>query len=134
MHNYKRQQSDLQFLLFFVSVTLSLSCTNQQKVIHQTEKENLVIAKLGKDVISEENETKTHVLYVQKAQGDHSTRSYNYVVERKSDKKIVLEGSFQMGYVKWTTNSSIEVLSLPSLTEQDESKYKKVFSVKSETF
>jgi hypothetical protein len=134
MHKYKRQQIDLQFLLFFVSITLSLSCTNQQKVIHQTEKENLVIAKLGKDVISEENETKTHVLYVQKAQGDHPTRSYNYVVERKSDKKIVLEGSFQMGYVKWTTNSSIEVLSLPSLTEQDESKYKKVFSVKSETF
>ena len=134
MHKYKRQQIDLQFLLFFVSITLSLSCTNQQKVIHQTERENLVIAKLGKDVISEENETKTHVLYVQKAQGDHPTRSYNYVVERKSDKKIVLEGSFRMGYVKWTTNSSIEVLSLPSLTEQDESKYKKVFSVKSETF
>lgn len=132
MHKYKRQQIDLQFLLFFVSITLS--CTNQQKVIHQTEKENLVIAKLGEDVISEENETKTHVLYVQKFQGDHPTRSYNYVVERKSDKKIVLEGSFQMGYVKWITNSSIEVLSLPSLTEQDESKFKKVFSITSETF
>jgi hypothetical protein len=103
-------------------------------VTNKSEKENVVVAKLGKNIATEENETKTHVLYVQKAQGDHPTRIYKYVVERKSDKKIVLEGSFQMGYVKWITNSSIEVLSLPSLTEQDESKYKKVFSVKSETF
>jgi hypothetical protein len=113
---------------------LVFSCANQQKVTKKSEKENLIVAKLGKNITREENETKTHVLYVQKTQGDHPARIFNYVVERKSDKKIVLEGSFQMGYVKWITNSSIEVLSLPSLTEQGESKYKKVFSVKSETF
>lgn len=134
MFNCKYYSNQSQFLLLFFLLILVFSCANQQKVTNKSEKENLIVAKLGKNIITEENETKTHVLYVQKTQGDHPTRIYNYVVERKSDKKIVLEGSFQMGYVKWITNSSIEVLSLPSLTEQDESKYKKVFSVKSETF
>jgi hypothetical protein len=117
------------FTTNIVVLSFLFSCASQPKVKKQPVNENLVAFKLGTNTSSQENENHTHILYTQKPDGDNAARIYKYAVVSKSDNKIVLDGSYKLGYVKWISNFQIEVLSLPSLTEQDEAKFKKVFSV-----
>ncbi len=124
-----KQHLVIKILFLFISLGCFLSCASQHKATNQTKTINVITAKLGNNTSFTENGSKTHILYQQKPQGDHVNRHYKYVVVNKSTNQIVLEGDYQLGYVKWLTDNSIEVLSLPSLAEQDESKFKKVISV-----
>ncbi|HYG02613.1 MAG TPA: hypothetical protein VD927_09210 [Chryseosolibacter sp.] len=66
--------------------------------------------RLGPDPIAEENEAQTLILYKQQP-GGHVKVTYKFVVVRKSDKVIIHEGQYQMGYVKWADNSTLELVS-----------------------
>jgi hypothetical protein len=57
------------------------------------------------------NETKKFALYQQSRVNDHVNRSFKYVVVRLSDNKILNQGSFRKGYVKWIDATKIEVAS-----------------------
>ena len=84
---------------------------------------------LGNNYIQQPNASNTYTLYQQKAEGDHVGRTYKYAVVRKSDGEMVLSGTYQFGYVKWANDTLLEVLSLPSVAEPDEAKFKKIISV-----
>ncbi len=124
-----------QVPFFFVTIVLHsvfFSCASQPKATNPLKEQGVIASKLGNNITTEENTDKTHLLLKQKPEGENVARVYKYIVVRKSDNQIVLEGTYQLGYVKWINDSQIEVLSLPSVTEQDESKYKKVLSVLSQ--
>lgn len=117
----------------FIFLIVASSCASQHKSKKTTthaNQTNLVEAKLGKNTSNEMNENNTLVLYRQKAeQGDFAGRQYKYVVIRKLDSQVVLEGTYKFGYVKWLTNTQLEVLDMPSAIEQDETKFKKIHPV-----
>jgi len=110
-----------------------VSCASQPKTTNSSSIEDVVVSKIGKSFLLTENENKTFVLYQQKPEGDHAAKNYKYLVIRKSDNVIMISGSYQLGYVKWVSNKAIEVLSLPSVIEQDEAKFKKVIIVDRES-
>ncbi len=124
----------VKIVFVLISFACLLSCASRPKATNQAATIYLITAKLGKNISSIENESKTYILYQQKPEGDHVNRHYRYVVIKKSTNEIVFEGNYQLGYVKWVTDSAIEVLSLPSVLEGDELKFKKTFSIKSETY
>lgn len=73
--------------------------------------ENLVKSKVGAKYKADYNVSKTHALCQQERTGDHIGRNIKYIVVRLSDNKVIIEGSYSMGHVKWFDNNSIEVLS-----------------------
>lgn len=66
-------------------------------------------SKLGTGYTVSYNEPKTYALYQQSRVNDHANRSFKYLVVNLSDSKIISEGSFRNGYVKWIDNNSIEI-------------------------
>jgi hypothetical protein len=116
-------------VLLVLPILSVISCASQPKIANHLSIESVIVSKLGSNYTLTENKNNTFVLCQQKPEGDHAARNFKYIVIRKSDNQIVLSGSYQLGYVKWISNEAIEVLSLPSILEQDESKFKKVFSV-----
>jgi hypothetical protein len=73
--------------------------------------ENLVKSKVGAKYKVDYNVSKTYALCQQERAEDHIRRNIKYIVVRLSDNKVINEGFYSMGYVKWFDNNSIEVLS-----------------------
>ena len=72
--------------------------------------EDVVKLKLGPDYLVQNNSDNRFALCQQKrSDNDHMRRIFKYVVVQLKDNKIVREGSFVMGYVKWIDTKQIEV-------------------------
>ncbi len=132
LSNFKLATIRYKLVGLAISITCFFSCASQPSTTNQSKQENVIFSKLGRNLSTIENESKTHILYYQNQEGDQAARQYKYAVVTKSKNTIVLEGSFKLGYVKWISDNSIEVLSLPSLSVQDEASHKKVFFIKTE--
>lgn len=86
--------------------------------------------KLGAANKIELNASGDYALCQQKPEADHSRRSFKYIVVRVSDNSIVREGYFNLGYVKWYNEDSIEVYSF-SGPGKEERGSKKIINVNS---
>jgi hypothetical protein len=122
--------SRLTILLLSVSIALVSCCASHRNPAQDPALQALAERTLGKETIVDLNAAKTFALYQQKPGADHARRRYRYAVIRLEDNKIVQEGSFSMGYVKWLDDESIEVLS-ESRTTAAEGGTKKIFHVNS---
>jgi hypothetical protein len=77
----------------------------------QADLSSIVKAKLGSHYTSHNNQSNSYALYQQSPNGDHMNRAFKFIVVNISEKKVVREGSFKNGYVKWVDDKSIEVAS-----------------------
>ncbi len=131
--NYKTTKIQQLNAVTLILLVIASSCASQsksKKLAHTKANQTKIIeAKLGKNTSSEINKSNTFILFQQKPEGDQVAKQYKYVVIRKSDNQISLEGVYKLGYVKWVSDTEIEVLSLPSVVEQDESKFKKIYTI-----
>jgi hypothetical protein len=91
--------------------------------------ESIIKTKLGPAFTIDFNESKSYALGTQQRQGDHIRRNFKYIVVRLSDNKILQEGSYTMGSVKWIDNNSIEIVSEASTHGRDIDSNKKVINV-----
>lgn len=73
-------------------------------------------AKLGAETLTEDSPAGTYRLYTQKP-GGHVKRQYRYIVVKTTDNRIVHEGTYQSGYVKFSADDTLEVVSADGASE-----------------
>lgn len=100
---------------FLITIVSCRSADSQKSAVPANENSSsdlgsILKMKLGPDPIAEENESQTLILYKEQP-GGHVKKNYKFIVVRKSDNSIIHEGSYQMGYVKWNDDSSLELTS-----------------------
>jgi hypothetical protein len=77
------------------------------------------------------NDTEDFALCIEKK--EQASGLVRFAVIRVTDRKIVKEGHFRPGYVKWINNDKIEILNLPGAFRENEDleKYKTTILVRS---
>lgn len=92
----------------------------------------IAIDKLGVEIESFPNTTGEYVLYVQRANSSSPTNVLKFLVIEVGTNKIVTEQNFVPGYIKWITEFSLELLSVPGTIKETESlaDYTKVINVR----
>jgi hypothetical protein len=123
----KQVMHSLTLLLCAVSMTYE-GC--HRPVARVRDISSIVNELLGENNDITYNKPKTFALCQQERSGDHAARRFKYIVVRMADMEIVHEGSFRLGYVKWVTDDSIEVLDTGH-TSSDEPVEKKVIKLDS---
>ena len=98
-------------LLFSCILVLAVAACSSTAQTSQGDLSSIVKAKLGSHYSTHHNQSNSFALYQQSPGGDHMNRSFKFIVIKISEKKIVREGSFKNGYVKWVDDKSIEVAS-----------------------
>jgi hypothetical protein len=98
-----------------VSIVL-LSCqAGNTQASSNVSLEEVVKSKLGPQFSTDHNSNHSYALCQQtRSENDHARRNFKYIVVRLSDNKIMNEGSFVMGHVKWVSNNAIEVATASS--------------------
>lgn len=88
---------------------------------------------LGSDIESFPNSTGEYLLFIQKGNFSHATNALRFLVIHNTNNKVVVEQSFVPGYVKWITETSLEVLSVPGTIKETEtlSNYIKIIDIRS---
>lgn len=72
-----------------------------------------------------------YVLCVEKANQPVSGR-LRFLILKTDEKKLIAEGSFLPGYIKWITNDEVEVVDAPGIItgNEDLQKFKKIYNVR----
>ena len=106
----------LTLFLFLVSIVL-LSCgaSANKRSDQDSIPSALAKARLGSHYASAFNSSKKYILFQRQGGPDHLRRRIKYLVVRLDDNSVVLEGSFQDGFVKWHDDQSVEVLNRPAV-------------------
>jgi len=124
-----------------VIVTLSLSLlimlancktSGAKKQISEGSIQKQIQLRLGDDVITEYNPSKSYALLRQLQDPKKiGTKSIHFMVIRLGDSVVVHEDSYLYGYVKWVDDSTLEKLSLPGKVKPDKdvSAYKKLIRI-----
>ena len=115
-------------LLSFLLLCCKASHSNDQsagKDLH-----SIVQPYVGNAYQTDYNVTKQYALCQEKRQGDAAARKFKYVIVRLSDFKIIHQGTFQMGHVRWINDDAIEVQTNPD-GAVSESSEKKIINVNS---
>jgi hypothetical protein len=107
----KLDSSLLTRIVLFVFIILSACKNTGNKTAHSDNSLDVVVEpRLGADYLTEFNVDRRYALCQEKrSENDHARRIFKYVVVRINDKKILNEGTFVMGYVKWIDSAQIEV-------------------------
>lgn len=86
---------------------------------------------MGEDIDSWPNEGGQYILFSQRPNNSASGK-IKFVVVDVTTKKVIEQRSFTPGYVKWVTNASLEVLSMPGMAKKSEdiSKYIQVIQLR----
>ena len=116
-------------MLLFVSITQWNCRAVEKNSGSDTIPEALIKSKLGEKYAVSYNRSKTFALCQQQNMNDHSQRKFKYVVIQLSDKKIVHEGTYQLGYVQWHGDNAIEVLNSSSSARDDTAGDKKIITI-----
>ncbi|MCZ8214670.1 MAG: hypothetical protein O9262_00450, partial [Cyclobacteriaceae bacterium] len=72
---------------------------------------------LGKETTQMANAAKTLTLFYQVHDAE-TTQSTRYVVLDNSNGALITKGSFKAGYVKWKSDTSLEIFDLPGIIPQ----------------
>jgi hypothetical protein len=94
--------------------------------------ERTVKKQLGTQYVVSYNTTKTHALCQQTRSEDHSQRNFRYIVIKLSNNKVIHEGLFRMGYVRWVNDQSIEVLNSSVSRKDEKANDKKIININSD--
>jgi hypothetical protein len=105
-------------LLLFVSIAFEQCRAGSQKQGENSSLDATIKSRIGNDFVIDFNKSKSYALCYQKAGDDHSQRTFQFIVVRLSDNRIVNEGTFRMGYVKWVDEGTIEVLNTPRVNSE----------------
>lgn len=119
--------------LVLLSIVLLLACkTQQSKGQNPDQLKMIAIDKLGVEIESFPNTTGEYVLYVQRANSSSPTNVLKFLVIEVGTNKIATEQNFVPGYIKWITEFSLELLSVPGTIKETESlaDYTKVINVR----
>lgn len=100
------------------------SCKTAPAVVNRPD-ERAIREVLGEEFKTFPSPGNSYVLYVQQADGLSSGQSVRYLVTDGATGAVILRDSIMPGYVKWTDDRTLEVLSVPGTLRQGEdlSKY-----------
>lgn len=118
--------------LFVLTVFIALpGCRASEKNSKEhSEFEALVRQKLGQQYAIHYNTSKTHALCQQVREGDHSLRTFKYIVVKLQDNEVAFEGTFRMGHARWIDDRSIEVLNASRYADETTAE-KKIINIES---
>lgn len=109
-------------VLILSCILFSTGCRSNQSTLPSAPTiQSIVSDRLGDDFESYPNSTGEYILCVQPIPPDNTLSSIRFLVIQKTDSKILLTQSFLPGYVKWFTETSLEVLSTPGILKEHES-------------
>jgi hypothetical protein len=91
----------------------------------------IVVDKLGENIESFPNQSGKFILFVQKASNNQPTHLVKAMVIETASNKVVVEEAFVPGYIKWASESTLELLSIPGIIKanQDLSDYKRIIRI-----
>lgn len=92
----------------------------------------IAIAKLGNEIDLFPNSGGSYILYIQKPFNPNPLNVLKFIIVQTSDNEVVYEKTFVPGYVKWITDSTIEILSVPGSIRENEdlSDYKRIIDIR----
>ncbi len=102
------------FFLLLASCKISTQANQSDKI------DKIAFQKLGAELEKQPNSFGSYILFFQKANPQKPTRIIKAVVIEKATGQIVVEENFVPGYIKWMTETSLEVLSLPGMIRADQ--------------
>jgi hypothetical protein len=79
----------------------------------QADFQTLVTSKLGPFYTVTYNSAQSHALCEPKTKEDHARRKHTFIVVRLVDNAVIKEGTYTLGYVKWISDTTLEVYSEP---------------------
>jgi ribosome biogenesis GTPase A len=108
------------------TVSVEQGSTTQTSVNLSQIAENL----LGKETAQVSNEAKTLTLFYQVHDAE-TTQSTKYIVLDNVNGAVITKGSFKAGYIKWKSDTSLEIFDLPGIIPQGkkQSDYIKVITL-----
>ncbi len=122
----------LQLIGFVSAAILMSSCkTTVQNQQHPEDAKTIAQNKLGNSIESFKSPDGRYELFVQQPNDSPMKQALKFLVIQINTNKIVVEKSFMPGYVKWISDSSLEVLDIPGIvrTNEDLVNYKKIIDV-----
>jgi hypothetical protein len=103
-------------------------CASRQKLpVPNDPLASAIIARVGEPYTSAYNGSGSHGLFVEKRGDGHAEQNVKFVVIRLKDYKVVHEGNYRLGGVKWKDDFSIEVTTFSSV--RDEVGTKKIVNI-----
>jgi hypothetical protein len=108
-------------LLVFGALFLGSSCkstTAQEK--QQKQAKEIALEKLGATIDEYPNSTGSHTLFVQRENPTNTPFRLKFMVIKIAISLVVLEDSFAPGYIKWVSESTLEILSVPGTIRENE--------------
>jgi hypothetical protein len=106
-------------LLFLLLSACKISTqTNKSEKSEKIDK--IAFEKLGRELEKQPNSSGSFILFFQKTNPQKPTRLTKAIVIEIATGKIVLEENFVPGYIKWITETSVEVLTLPGMIRADQ--------------
>lgn len=108
-------------LATLVGIFLLIGCKPAQKnTITENSVDQTVTNKIGKDFESYPSRSGSYVLFVEKVNPTAANQMTRFIVIESATQKIMIEKSFQPGYVKWIGDSVLELLDVPGALKQNE--------------
>lgn len=101
----------LYMTVLLVSIFVLHACKATQVQQKPAGVDKIATSMLGKAYEVNYNTSKTLALCYQKRQGDHINRKFKFIVVQIADNKIIKQGTYQLGYVKWVDDHTLEVAS-----------------------
>lgn len=91
----------------------------------------MAVDKLGEDIEAWPNATGQYILFSQKP-NNSASGVIKFVVIHVATRQVVEEQNYNPGHVKWVTETSLEVLSMPGMAKANEdlAKYIKVINIR----
>ncbi len=105
----------------FVFVAVALIACGSTNQTAQTGLDAFVKSRLGAHYTISYNSSRSYALCQQSGSADHINRIFKFLVVKTSNNALAKEGSFRNGYVKWVSDTAIEV-STSGLDEKTEKK------------
>ena len=130
-----KKRTPFKTLFFALISVLAFLCSckpanTQGQAGDQSKK--VAIAKLGQEIDLLPNSAGSYMLYIQRPYNPNPLNVLKFIVVETSNNAIVYEQTFVPGHVKWITDSTIEILSVPGSIRENEdlSDYKKIIDIR----
>jgi hypothetical protein len=99
-------------LLLLTLLALQLSCSGNRPIsaINDKSIETMIQQKLGKRFASSPSPGKKYTLHYQlRDQQDHISKEFQYLILENGTNKLINEGRFVQGYIKWVSDTELEL-------------------------
>ncbi len=117
--------------LVYVLLLSLLACKANPQTSTIGKMEKVANDKLGDNLERQPNSSNTYLLFSQKPNPQTPTRVIKAIVVEAATNKIVAEEAFVPGYIKWISDTSLELLNVPGMlrANEDLSDHKKIINL-----